>query len=109
ISDPQIHFSLRTENACGKTAPLHHSRRASRLSKRCKKTRYAPQRQCAARISFLRIVPADLWTLCTQRIRRIGVWLCLLRHAPLPHTPFSDETRRPTLAQAVSSSPSLQR
>ena len=42
-------------------------------------------------------------------VRRIGVWLCLLRHAPLCDAPFSDETRRITLAEAVSSSASLQR
>ena len=34
ISDPPIYFPLRTEDARGETAPLHHSRRASRLSKR---------------------------------------------------------------------------
>ena len=44
-----------------------------------------------------------------QCVCRIGVWLCLLRHASLCDAPFSDETRRITLAEAVSSSPSLQR
>src|SRR5205823_9337369 len=109
ISDPPIHFPLRTEDARGKTASLHHSRRASRLSKRCKKTCYAAQCKCAARIPFLRHVPANLRALFVQRVRWIGVWLCLLRHAPLRDSPFSDETRRITLAEAVSSSPSLQR
>ncbi len=65
--------------------------------------------ECAARIPFLRHVPANLRALFVQRVRRIGVWLCLLRHAPLRDAPFSDETRRITLAEAVSSSPSLQR
>ena len=109
ISDPPVHFPLRTENARGKTAPLRHSRRASRLSKRCKKTCYAAECQCAARISFLRHVPANLRALCVQCVCRVGVWLCLLRHAALCDAPFSDETRRITLAEAVSSSPSLQR
>ena len=75
ISDPPIHFPLRTENARGKTAPLHHSRRASRLSKRREKACYAAEYQCAARISFLRHVPANLRALCVQCVRRIGVWL----------------------------------
>ena len=50
---------------------------------------------------FGRLTPA---VLCRARLR-----LCLLRHAPLCDAPFSDETRRITLAEAVSSSPSLQR
>src|SRR5262249_17493935 len=107
IPNPQVHLSLRTEDARRKTAPLRHSRRASRLSKRCKKACYAAERQCAARISFLRVVPANLWTVCVRCVRGIGVWLYLLRHAALRDTPFSDETGRLTLAEAVSSSPSL--
>src|SRR4029434_8109092 len=109
IAHPLLHVRLRAENARGKTAALHHSRRASRLSKRCKKTCYAAECECAARIPFLRHVPANLRALCVQRVRRIGVWLCLLRHAPLCHAPFSDETRGITVAEAVPSSPSLQR
>ena len=46
----------------------------------------------------------DAGRLCRARLR-----LCLLRHAPLCDASFSDETRRITLAEAVSSSPSLQR
>jgi hypothetical protein len=52
ISDPPIHFPLRTENACGKTAALHHSRRASRLSKRREKACYAAEYQRATSIFF---------------------------------------------------------
>src|SRR5262245_34701702 len=109
ISDPPIRFPLRTENARGETASLHHSRRASRLSKRRQKACYATEYQRAAGVSFLRHVPANLWALRVGCFRRIGVWLCVLRHAPLCDAPFSDEARPIPLAEAVSSSPSLQR
>ena len=70
---------------------------------------YAAEYQRAARISFLRHVPANVRALCVRCVRRIGVRLCLLRHAPLCDASFSDETRRIALAETVSSSPSLQR
>src|SRR5262249_33041878 len=98
IFDSPIHFSLRAENALGKTAALHHSRRASRLSKRREKACYAAEYQRTASISLLRHVPANFRPLCSQRVRRIGVWICLLRHAPLCDAPFSDETRCISLA-----------
>src|SRR5262249_2904285 len=60
ISDPSIHLPLPTENARGKTAALHHSRSASRLSKRRKTACYAAEHQRAVGISFLRSVPANL-------------------------------------------------
>src|SRR6266487_4200457 len=43
VLDPPIHFPLRTEDSHWKTAALYHSRRASRLSKRCKEACYAAQ------------------------------------------------------------------
>src|SRR5262249_52198410 len=109
VSDPPIHFPLRTENASGKTAALHHSRRASRLSKRCEEARYAAQCQCSARIFVLRDVSCNFWALCVGGVRGFGVRLRLLRHAPLCNAPFSHETRRVALVEAVSSPPSLQR
>ena len=41
IRHPPIRLSLRAQDALGKTVALHHSRSASRLSKRCTKARHA--------------------------------------------------------------------
>jgi len=53
-------------------------------------------------------VPSNFRASGVERLCRVGFWLRLLRHAPLRDASFSHEARGVALAEAVSSSPSLQ-
>ena len=110
VPHPPVHLSLRTEDALGKTIALHHSRRASRLSQRCAPARYAAESSASrSRFSFYglfllifgRLTPAVFAGL-------VFGYVCYdMLHYATHH--FANETRHVALAEAVSSSPSLQR